>query len=600
MRDLSRLGVIVILVCVSQAWAIEPEKIDEWKQDDARIVVNTPANADPAKPTLLLIYLPPNGSTIEMTAGAKLEPGMDWHYDIQHIAAQTRLLRQIDSNRNIVIAYVEAQAKAYKLTWPTWRSEQRAAATRSSKAPTTSTSSDKNNYDGKIIRGIVDEVSKRVRGKDQRIVLASHSGGGSFLFGYLNGAEAIGENIERIIWIDSNYGYDNEKEHHGEKLLAWLKGDAKRHVIVMAYNDRAATLNGKPFVSETGGTFYRSHKMVEFFNGTEAKLKQTEREPFEEYVGLNGQIHFLLHTNPEKKILHTVLVERNGLLEAMTWNTALHEKWGGEFWGKRAYTDLVQPLPSTQPTTAPVVTAATEGRIPARPANSMGGKAFAESIADLPPAAREAAIVQEITRGNIPDFLRKFHEIRVEGKLQGVYSVMPDYLAIGSDRDFVRMPMTPASATAIAKAFGCVLPTRKMVNDIYAQAEVKLEPKPLTQEREAVRSFILHNEIIEKQREGKDLGLLVAGDKKDIVISNRLTEKPDRVAIYGWHLLNGKPIQPLTTVHGKTYVDYSHGVRLVRDEMVVEGKKWRVRGVMESPQLCPLLTDEGPISADYD
>src|SRR5439155_18545018 len=98
--------------------------------------------------------------------------------------------------------------------------------------------------------------------------------------------------------------------------------------------------------------------------------------------------------------------------------------------------------------------------------------------------------------------------------------------------------------------------------------EVKLEPKPLTEEREAVRTFVQHNSIIEEQREGKELGLLVGGHKKDVVISNRLKEKPNRVAIYGWHKLDGKPIQPLYVGHGDFYADYSHGIRLVKQECV--------------------------------
>ena len=323
MRDLSRLVGVILLLIASRAFAVaEVEK--EWKQDDARILINSPADFDEKKPTLLIVYLPPNGSTIEMTAGAKLQPGMDWHYDIQHIAAQTRKLRQIDRERNIVVAYIEANAKTYKLTWPTWRKE-------------------KGEQNGKIIRKLVDEVAASLAPSQPTIALAAHSGGGSFIFGFLNGGDAIPDTIERIAWIDANYAYDNEKDHHGDKLLAWLKNDPKRHLIVLAYNDRAATLDGKPFVSETGGTFYRSHRMVEFFNATDAKLTKTRRDAFDEFVGMNGQIHFLLHTNPEKKILHTVLVERNGLLEAMTWNTPLHGKWGGEFWGARAYSDLMLP-----------------------------------------------------------------------------------------------------------------------------------------------------------------------------------------------------------------------------------------------------------------
>jgi hypothetical protein len=222
-------------------------------------------------------------------------------------------------------------------------------------------------------------------------------------------------------------------------------------------------------------------------------------------------------------------------------------------------------------------------------------------IAQLPDAERETTIAREITRGNLPQFLRAFKTIRVKATgIEGVehvaeYDVMPDYLAIGSDDDFVRVPMTPMSAQAIADALGCSLPTRKIVDDVYAQADVKLEPRPLTEAREAVATFVQHHEIIERQRAGKALGLLVAGIKKDVVITNRLKEKPNRVAIYGWHKLDGEPIQPLTIVHKETYVDYSHGIRLVRRAMRVDGRDMMIEDVLKDPHRCAVISDEGTI-----
>jgi hypothetical protein len=317
---------------------------------------------------------------------------------------------------------------------------------------------------------------------------------------------------------------------------------------------------------------------------------------------MSGQIDFIIHTNPENKILHTVLVERNGVLEGLTRGTPLATKWGGEFWGPRAYADFIEPLPATQPSatqpTSPATRATTAAAgIPPRPTTAPGGKSFAESIADLPPKARENAIVQEILRGNIPDFLRTFVTIRLDNGT--TYEVMADYLAIGSDADFVRMPMTPQSATIIATAFGCTLPTRKMVNDIYAQAQVKLEPKPLTKDRELIETFVQHNDIIERQRAGKPLGQLVAGQKKDVVITNRLKEKPHKVAIYGWHQLDGKPIQPLYLGHADYYVDYSHGIRLVKQTMTVDGKPRKVADVLRDPEMSKLLSDEGSVEGRY-
>ena len=64
---------------------------------------------------------------------------------------------------------------------------------------------------------------------------------------------------------------------------------------------------------------------------------------------------------------------------------------------------------------------------------------------------------------------------------------------------------------------------------------------------------------------------LVAGHKKDLVVTPELMDRPDRVAIYGWHLADGKPIQPVYLGHVDHYEDYSHGVRLVHPIAMVNG-----------------------------
>jgi hypothetical protein len=40
--------------------------------------------------TRLVLYCLPNGNTINQTVGRTAGPGVDWHYAIQHIGAQTR------------------------------------------------------------------------------------------------------------------------------------------------------------------------------------------------------------------------------------------------------------------------------------------------------------------------------------------------------------------------------------------------------------------------------------------------------------------------------------------------------------------------------
>jgi hypothetical protein len=242
---------------------------------------------------------------------------------------------------------------------------------------------------------------------------------------------------------------------------------------------------------------------------------------------------------------------------------------------------------------------------PPRPANAIGGQEFVKQVATLKLKDREAAIAREILGGNFPNFLRTFKKVELRGKLSmdktehdvtATIEVTPDYLAIGSDADFVRMPMTPQTAQQIADAFGCALPTRKIVDAIDARAELRIAPNPMTEAREAVATFSEHNRIIEQQRGDSPLSLLICGIKKDVVLTPRIFEKPRRLAIYGWRQLNGQPIQPLTIVHWNQYVDYSHGVRLIRDTLEVDGEQLKIAELLADPRKCGLVSDEGPMN----
>jgi len=222
--------------------------------------------------------------------------------------------------------------------------------------------------------------------------------------------------------------------------------------------------------------------------------------------------------------------------------------------------------------------------IPPRSPSAPGGTAFVASLAALPRDRREQAIYEEISHGNVPDFLRGLRPVRVslpgeptadgqQRKVVATVWVMPDYLAVGSNDDFVRVPLGLPTATAIARRFGFVLPTRKLVDVIYQQAALHLPPVPMPAgpEMRSVDYLLRHNRTIEQQRMGQRVDGIIAGHKKDLVLSERLMERPERVAIYGWHRTDGRPIQPLSIVHGAHYADYSHGVRLVAETVLVDG-----------------------------
>jgi len=233
----------------------------------------------------------------------------------------------------------------------------------------------------------------------------------------------------------------------------------------------------------------------------------------------------------------------------------------------------------------------------ARP--EISGTEFYKTVTTWHWKERDSLAVQLVLAGDIPGFLRKFVLIRTSivdsatgQKIDASYYVAPDYLSIGTDADWARVPLTPMAAQKIADSLNCFLPTRKIVDDVYRQSVVKLEPVPMYAFRDSSITMWQHHLIVEGQRKGRKG--LIAGIKKDVVISGKITrsEKTDRVAIYGWHRLDGTPIQPLYTGHVNWYADYSHGIRLVYRKIFVNGRPMDYVDVLKSPVLHRLLCDE--------
>jgi hypothetical protein len=235
---------------------------------------------------------------------------------------------------------------------------------------------------------------------------------------------------------------------------------------------------------------------------------------------------------------------------------------------------------------------------PAR-SSSVSGTEFYRQAAGMKWKSRDSFVLKEILAGNLPSFLEKFVPVHVSvtdsttGKtIKATYYVAPDYLSVGTNDDWARINITPNAAQQIADSFNCFLPTRKMVDDIYKAAKLKLEPVPMYAFRDSTPTMWHHHLIVEGQRKGRKG--LIAGIQKDVVISGKISRdsRPDRVAIYGWHKLDGKPIQPLYTGHINWWVDYSQGIRLVYRKIKV-GNKWMdYTEVLKDKTLQRLLCDE--------
>jgi len=244
--------------------------------------------------------------------------------------------------------------------------------------------------------------------------------------------------------------------------------------------------------------------------------------------------------------------------------------------------------------------------VPRRAGSAASAEAVLARVQDVDRTRRDRVLEAEIRGGNMPAFLRNLVPVTLTGpgpdgkKVQITLCVMPDYLAIGDDQNFVRVPFGLPSARRIATDFNMVLPTPQMVDLIYRASDVRLQPSPMPPGGAMTTTsyFQRHNTTVEAQRRasGGAVGLLVSGHKKDVVLTHRLSAAPGRVAIYGWHRRNGKPIQPLSTVHGAQYADYSHGIRLISRNAVLDGRQVDLLALIQDPSYAALLTKEGPMS----
>lgn len=271
-----------------------------------KLTVDEPASLNPKLKTKVIIYALPNGNSSAQTFGKLLNPGDDWHFDIQHIGAQTKFIRQSDSKSNYIVIYAENEMKS----WPSWRKL----------------------HSDSLIKVTLDKIYEKYHFFKPTISLAGHSGGGSFIFGYLNSVTKIPDFIERIVFIDANYAYNQEK--HFDKICDWLKTKSKS-LQVIAYNDSVVVYNGKPLVSSTGGTWYISQLMASQL----AKVFPLTKSEISEFINYRNdklKVCFKLLKNPNGQIFHTVLVERNGFIDAI-FNQTKFEGKSYLFWGDRAY-----------------------------------------------------------------------------------------------------------------------------------------------------------------------------------------------------------------------------------------------------------------------
>jgi len=232
--------------------------------------------------------------------------------------------------------------------------------------------------------------------------------------------------------------------------------------------------------------------------------------------------------------------------------------------------------------------------------STLTGSAFIKQIYSVDYNTRNSKTVEQFTLGNFPDFYKSFSTVKVYDDTNTlIYFVAKNYICIGDDNDYVIMPVTAEVAQSLCDITGCILPTRKMVNDIYQQCEVKIPPSNIPPDNQMTSTprFKEHSDKLIKQI-GSRKNQFIAGHKKDYVLTNKLAPNNPlkKIAIYGW-FLNGEPIQGLNAKdHGLFYIDYSQSARLISKQCVLNGNTINIVDVLSDANYYHLLSDEGPLN----
>ena len=238
------------------------------------------------------------------------------------------------------------------------------------------------------------------------------------------------------------------------------------------------------------------------------------------------------------------------------------------------------------------------------PDSFITGSEFAQKHQNTNRFDREEDAVNLIINGNIPSFLKTFSAIQIfSGENSITYFVSSDSASLGTDEDYLRIPLNGTFAQKLVSALNCSLPTSKMVDDIWKQAEYKLNPLPHGPPYDASMMSMArikeHHDNIQNQLKDKDPSKLISGHKKDLVLTNALSpNNPNqRIAIYGWIQANGKPIQQLNPhSHELSYSDYSHQVRLVSNTVICNNNIMKLQDVFRDATLSKLVSNESVLT----
>jgi hypothetical protein len=280
------------------------------------------------------------------------------------------------------------------------------------------------------------------------------------------------------------------------------------------------------------------------------------------------------------------------------------------------------------------------GGIPARVGDPVTGRQFIDDLKKLGPAERQAHILKLLDDGQVPDFLRDLYKVELvdvpdaDGNLHKVqYSVMPDFVAIGTNDDYVLVPMNSEMAQHVLLSWDMAPPTAQMVDQIATRGpEVQFRADTGTKafrpydSAEGLEKYYQRNEQVTGRDyydawldwtgTGPDSSVVkhselgghpAVGHMKEFVMMPAETLKgasdldpakgdtnPDTIGMYHRTIQNDNgPGKGVPLDHNEQYFDYSQGLRAVSPIVYVDGTPMHISDVLKHDKLHTVLSGDG-------
>ena len=275
----------------------------------------------------------------------------------------------------------------------------------------------------------------------------------------------------------------------------------------------------------------------------------------------------------------------------------------------------------------------------ARTPVGLPGSEWLELYAKVDPGdelARHRLVLEQVALHNMPDTWDDWVTVTVHGRKGTVvaFEVSPHGLRIGTNSDWVEVPLDGPHAAAAAEILGHTLCTAWMAQQVYVQAKkhggaihyfaaaeianslrlngwnnnvpdgAKMKSPEFFQQRSILLQNWLDDHAIAP-------GTLVAGYFKTVVPPVDGLTRHGGLEMLGGYTDQGERIQSLSGgFHGRIFFDYSHNIRLAKNVIRVQGQAMTLAEFFSSTKYAfefgfqrTLLTDRAypypPALADW-